>query len=266
MCLFLKPNGSRPVALQRGEHRPRFDGSRAECHKYEEQLSGSFTPPAVGDSTSVSKLQFSLFAIGGDEIRARTLLSHRRTRLAEGGGALRHWQLISPPFSDRIALDLGLLVVLIWHPADAIAGFAAVSKKTPIRPGDESQTVTLSPAAGTGMNIMFASTVHCLVAERDEALLRVSVFEGKQEVAYESAVVGRLRGGYRVMQMRSSLGTRIELCYLFVRITWADERNQWATTREVRSHEAEGGLLRVAVRVFAAGSCTSPRLPRHFAN
>ena len=71
-------------------------------------------------------------------------------------------------------------------------------------------------------------TVHCVAAEPHATFLRVSVTERRdragvsnllgegwrdagQEVAYTIAVLGRLRRGYRVLQLRGLLGTRIEL-------------------------------------------------------
>jgi len=64
--------------------------------------------------------------------------------------------------------------------------------------------------------------------------MRIGVTDGGQEVAYEIAVLGRLRHGYRVFQMRGLLGTRIELCYLFVHITLDSEPNIWASPRQIR--------------------------------
>ena len=55
-----------------------------------------------------------------------------------------------------------------------------------------------------------------------------------EEVAYETAVLGRLRRGYRVLLLRSSLGTRIELCYLFVHVYFGQVINLWPTPRQVR--------------------------------
>ena len=61
----------------------------------------------------------------------------------------------------------------------------------------------------------------------------MSVTDGGQEVAYETAVLGRLRHGYRVIQLRSLQGTRIELCYLLVRVSFGEELNLWPTSRQV---------------------------------
>ena len=51
--------------------------------------------------------------------------------------------------------------------------------------------------------------MHCLAQCPRETILRVAVHEGEVEVAYETAVLGRLRRGYRVLQLRSPHGTRI---------------------------------------------------------
>ena len=54
-----------------------------------------------------------------------------------------------------------------------------------------------------------------------------------KQVAFETCVLGRLRSGYRVLRMRdSSLGTRIELCVVLVRITTGAMPHMWATPRE----------------------------------
>ena len=58
--------------------------------------------------------------------------------------------------------------------------------------------------------------------------------DNEQEVAYETAVLGRLRRGYRVFQLRCELGTRIEQCYLLVKISFGSEPNQWPTPRQVQ--------------------------------
>ena len=55
-----------------------------------------------------------------------------------------------------------------------------------------------------------------------QTVLRVTVEDyigdARQLVAYETVVLGALRPGYRVLQLRSPLGTRIDGCVLFVRI------------------------------------------------
>ena len=53
------------------------------------------------------------------------------------------------------------------------------------------------------------------------------------EVAFETAVVGRLRRGYRVLELRSLFGTRIELCYLFVRVALGSQPHLWPSPRHM---------------------------------
>ena len=55
-------------------------------------------------------------------------------------------------------------------------------------------------------------------------MLRVSVCERGQEVAFETCVLGALRRGYRCLEMRSRLGTKIELCSLLVHVDFASDR------------------------------------------
>ena len=39
-------------------------------------------------------------------------------------------------------------------------------------------------------------------------------------------------------RMRSALGTRIELCYVLLRVSFASEANLWTTPRQMRMHRA----------------------------
>jgi hypothetical protein len=94
----------------------------------------------------------------------------------------------------------------------------------------ESGTATV---AGNGMNAQFGETVHCMAAEPQAVFLRVCVVDRGQEVAYETSCLGRLRVGYRVLNLRSMLGTRIELCHLLVCISFRHEPFSWATARQV---------------------------------
>ncbi len=48
--------------------------------------------------------------------------------------------------------------------------------------------------------------------------MRLRVFDKEQEVAFETALLGALRPGYRCFEMRSRNGTKIELCKLLVHI------------------------------------------------
>ena len=49
--------------------------------------------------------------------------------------------------------------------------------------------------------------VHCVASEPSYTVLRISVWERGQEVAFETCVLGALRRGYRCLEMRSRLGT-----------------------------------------------------------
>mmetsp|Transcript_46893 Transcript_46893/g.138406 ORF Transcript_46893/g.138406 Transcript_46893/m.138406 type:complete len:129 (+) Transcript_46893:300-686(+) len=84
------------------------------------------------------------------------------------------------------------------------------------------------------MNATFDDEIHCVAAEPHATLLHLSVIDRMQEVATKTAVLGRLRGGYRILQLKSLLGTRIELAYLFVRISFEAEVNLWPTPRQLR--------------------------------
>ena len=92
------------------------------------------------------------------------------------------------------------------------------------------------------------STLHCLASEPNETFLRVVALDGKEAVAYETAVLGRLRRGYRVFQLRCELGTRIEQCYLLVKISFGSEPNRWPAPSHIKRtsvlHEREIVQLR----------------------
>ena len=89
--------------------------------------------------------------------------------------------------------------------------------------------------ASDGMNVIIDSKVHCIAAEPHTTILRIGVSDRGQEVAFEVAVLGRLRCGYRVLLMRGAAhGTRIELCYLFIHVTVGSEPNLWPTQRQQR--------------------------------
>ena len=66
--------------------------------------------------------------------------------------------------------------------------------------------------------------VHCVASEPSYTVLRVSVWERGQEVAFETCVLGALWRGYRCLEMRSRLGTKIELCSLLVHVDFASDR------------------------------------------
>jgi hypothetical protein len=59
------------------------------------------------------------------------------------------------------------------------------------------------------MNASFQQMVHCVAAEPYATFLRVGVTSEGHEIANETIVLSRLCRGYRVLQLRSLLGTRI---------------------------------------------------------
>jgi len=94
--------------------------------------------------------------------------------------------------------------------------------------------ISSSEVKRNGMNAAFAETVHCVAAEPSATILRICVICEEREMAFATAVLGRLRRGYRIFQLRGRLGTRIELCCLFVHISASSEANWWSTPRELR--------------------------------
>eukprot|EP00966_Prymnesium_polylepis_P056296 1302441-Prymnesium_polylepis.1 len=130
-------------------------------------------------------------------------------------------------------------VTISLHP---IGGFCAVSSVLPLPQAVESEiTLAQEDVEGRATGAVFNQQVHCVATEPHATFFRVGVSDGGREVAYEIAVLGRLRYGYRVLQLRGALGTRIELCYLFVRISFGSEPNLWSTPTHARIQNAQHG-------------------------
>jgi hypothetical protein len=130
---------------------------------------------------------------------------------------------------------------------DCCTGFCAAC--TELRPkashvfGIRSE-VSIAPKANGGMSAAIGATVHCVAVEPHATFVRVSIQDNGQEVAYETAVLGRLRFGYRVFLLRSSFGTRIELAYLFVL------HHLWGRSEYLAVCSASTGVRRKAARLF----------------
>jgi len=111
----------------------------------------------------------------------------------------------------------------------AIGGFCCVSEH--VHP-DKFQVDTkfrTRPVDGNGLVAEFGEVAHCLAAEPWQTILRVVVLDGEHEAAYETAVLGALRPGYRCFQLRNmKTGTRISLCSLLVYIEFGEAQNLWA--------------------------------------
>mmetsp|Transcript_10776 Transcript_10776/g.28272 ORF Transcript_10776/g.28272 Transcript_10776/m.28272 type:complete len:609 (+) Transcript_10776:1-1827(+) len=115
-----------------------------------------------------------------------------------------------------------------------IGGFCGVSKALPLPHTVETECALSLNIKANGMNAVFGQRLHCVAAEPHATFIRIVVSDAGHEVAFESAVLGRLRRGYRVLQLRSTLGTRIELACLFVHISLGSELNIWATPRQLQ--------------------------------
>lgn len=118
----------------------------------------------------------------------------------------------------------------------AIGGFCGIFRDLSIPPPPEEVAVFYKTAAvqNNGLNALFDESVHCVAAEPDATFMRIGVSDGDQEVVYETAVLGRLRRGYRVFRMRNAFGTRVELCYLLVHIEFGKEANNWIAPAALR--------------------------------
>ena len=118
------------------------------------------------------------------------------------------------------------------HP---IGGYCRVATALPPSPG-AGRTHTTQAVDKSGFNACFADElpVHCLAAEPRETLLRVGVWDHGTLVAYDTLVLGALRAGHRCIQLRSRLGTRLELCHLLVHVALGEEVNTGASSVELR--------------------------------
>jgi hypothetical protein len=112
-----------------------------------------------------------------------------------------------------------------------MSGFCAISKSLPL-PRDIETEIAIPAVEGNGLNAAYNTNIFCLVAEPHATILRIALTDSGQEVAFETSIIGRLRYGYRVVQLRSLLGTRIEICFLFVRISFSSTPNLWAAPRQ----------------------------------
>ena len=124
------------------------------------------------------------------------------------------------------------LLVLFFTASDPLAGFCAVSKTLPLPAVLETETAT-STVRANGLRAEFGEKIFCVAAEPHATFLRVGVIDVKHEPAYTIAVLGRIKPGYRVLQMRNPLGTHIELCFLLVRVHFDSLRNIWPSVRQV---------------------------------
>jgi len=142
-----------------------------------------------------------------------------------------HPQLSGTPAPPDTTEPSKPVITITLHP---IGGVCAVDKQLPVILAQNADTELALPPANEGLQATFNQPVHCIAAEPQATLLRIAVTDGRQEVAYETAVLGRLRPGFRVFQMRAPRGTRIELCVLLVQISAYFEANTWLTPRQMR--------------------------------
>jgi hypothetical protein len=151
------------------------------------------------------------------------------------------------PIRDRLNLSLVCTCSTPSPPHDSLVllrsgatGFCAISRTLPL-PDNEADIegeLDFPASSASGMNVTIDRTAHCIAAEPHTTFLRIGVVDRGQEVAFEGAVLGRLRHGFRVFHLRSMQGTRIELAYLLVRISVGSEPNLWPSTRQLRVRSA----------------------------
>jgi hypothetical protein len=134
--------------------------------------------------------------------------------------------------SQQVVLPGRFVSDLVSHLC--LTGFCAVSKTLPLPAVTEPEIATQIVKAN-GLCAEFSQKVFCVAAEPHTTFIRVGVDDAvqHQEVAYATAVLGRLKPGYRVLPLRSALGTRIDCCYLLVRISVGSLENLWPSPRQV---------------------------------
>jgi len=143
-----------------------------------------------------------------------------------------------------------------------VGGFCAVTSSISQLPAQQKDVPTeyqTPRVRKNGLNAQFGQTVHCLAAERHQTFLRIAVTVDQRskrdhEVAFEICVLGNLRRGYRVFRLRGALGTRIELSYLLVKVSFGVEPNRWKNARDLYEHELHNWKDRCSMLEAALGS------------
>jgi len=158
-------------------------------------------------------------------------------------GACHKWhpELSGPAVSpNRVAPSTPTIHISVHQ----IGGFCAVGKSLPLPQRTVSEVQKTVRTPNNGLNVPVGDKFHCIASEPQATFVRISVANGRKEIGFDSMVLGRLRCGFRVFQMRTLLGTRIELCYLFAQIRVGKEKNFWTTPRQVRlAHEKKVEML-----------------------
>jgi len=167
-----------------------------------------------------------------------------RPRLRTGRRAACHTQLVKlsglpgPPDPDAVISSPQLKVE-----AFTIGGTAQLSHSLPVdQDGTAALSWTTDVVSGSGLHAVFNETVHCLSTMAAYTILRISVIDREVEVAYETVMLGALRRGHRCIELRSRLGTKIELCTLLVHLEieeLGDAAEAIALTVPTEEHAAE---------------------------
>jgi len=156
----------------------------------------------------------------------------RRPRFDGSRGACHrfHPELSGTAAPPNHRAAISPVIKMSIHP---IGGFCAISDILPLPLHVEIEMST-STVQCNGMNAVVCEKMHCVAAEPHACFLRFGIVDHGDEVAYTTAVLGRLRRGFRVLLFRGPLGTRIELAHAFVHITHGQVPNVWVTPRQLR--------------------------------
>ena len=173
-----------------------------------------------------------------------------RPRLLAGKRAAGHGQITSlsglpvPPEPESGASSPQVKVELF-----AIGGTAQVSRALPPPAGEAVGSFTTASVAANGLCAVYDDeTVYCVATEAAYTILRLSVIDHDHEVAFETMVLSTLKRGYRAVELRSRLGTKIEICTLLVHLDTRtlndDAAHTEATTQHARAEATEVGPQR----------------------
>eukprot|EP00966_Prymnesium_polylepis_P244207 5647632-Prymnesium_polylepis.3 len=221
----------------RGETRPDLSDAH---HKYcRSELSGVPRPPKATGGRAV-RLSLTLHPIGGPRTLSpfvtqsvSTLcVARRAVRVLRPGCQA---SCCSPHDCRKLKLRFATCVFSSASPA----GFSAITTTLPLHLAAQVETELVVQAANSGgfITSLGGTKAHLVSAEPLATFLRITCSDRdrQEEVAYACLVLGRLRCGYRAIQLKSPLGTRIELAFIFVRISVGDAvTNHWATQRQLR--------------------------------
>ena len=200
-----------------------------------EQLSGGhgyiLKPPELRASSSEAR--WPPFRPTLHRVSVRVISLHQLpTRKEQRPNLTGASHAFMPELSGSITPTKAGAVILPSFSAElhTMGGFCSICDQLPLT-HDSHQGRRMRFQAGHptgGFYTQVEHTLHCIAAEPECTLLRVSVHDGDSLAAYAVAVLSQLRPGYRCFRLSTPLGVPIELACLFVHIEVSKETNVWA--------------------------------------